>query len=324
MDNNLIEMYNSYISSSHISVEKCPDSHSLSLTLANDKGKAVIYTLWPGIDLIYFDICTSSLPGDTKENTALELLQFNYCVNGRIEMSLDDTTYIYLKENDFCISKQSSRSDSFFPAKQYQGVTLYFDMNLLRNPDNSISEVFNLNFSLIPEIYLCKLGTYIAQASGKIEKTLSNLWSLFYTPSLFYMRLYVVEILHLLLEGDTLPAKACSFYTNVQVALAKKVEEILTADLRSHIPVRVLAEQLSVSETSLKNYFRGVYGRNISDYLRTMRMDTAARLLTGTTLSIAEISVQVGYAKQGKFAAVFRQQFHMNPLEYRRIKRLEN
>ena len=89
------------------------------------------------------------------------------------------------------------------------------------------------------------------------------------------------------------------------------------------IPMRSLAEQFSVSETSLKNYFRGVYGENVSDYLRNLRMNTAAKLLIETKMPISEISTQVGYTKQGKFSAVFKQQFGMNPLEYRRINRLK-
>ena len=47
-------------------------------------------------------------------------------------------------------------------------------------------------------------------------------------------------------------------------------------------------------------------------------------MLVETKLPISEIASQVGYTKQGKFAEVFRQQFQMNPLEYRRLKKLEN
>ena len=53
-------------------------------------------------------------------------------------------------------------------------------------------------------------------------------------------------------------------------------------------------------------------------------MSTAEKLLTETKLPISEIASQIGYTKQGKFAEVFRQQFQMNPLEYRRTKHLEN
>ena len=102
------------------------------------------------------------------------------------------------------------------------------------------------------------------------------------------------------------PPKTCGFYTETQVEIAKRAAQILSDDLRQHIPVRQIAERFSVSETSLKNYFRGVYGQNISTWLREIRMNEAARLLSDTKRPIAEISEQVGYSNQGKFAAVFK------------------
>ena len=93
--------------------------------------------------------------------------------------------------------------------------------------------------------------------------------------------------------------------------------------MEQHMPMKQVEQQFGVSETSLKYYFRGVYGKNVSDYLRDLRMSMAEKLLTETTLSISEIASQIGYKKQGKFAEVFRQQFQMNPLEYRRTKKIQ-
>jgi len=114
-----------------------------------------------------------------------------------------------------------------------------------------------------------------------------------------------------------------TFYTVLQIDIAKSAERILTADISRRESIKKIAERLSVSETSLKNYFRGVFGQNISDYLRDIRMNTAAGLLTETQISISEISTQVGYVNQGKFAIVFKKQFGLSPLEYRRSRRLD-
>ena len=95
------------------------------------------------------------------------------------------------------------------------------------------------------------------------------------------------------------------------------------SDLRQHHPAWELAEEFSISETSLKNYFRGVYGQNISVYLREIRMNKAGELLATARLSVAEIAEQVGYLNQSKFASVFKKQFGVYPLEYRRSRHLE-
>ena len=94
--------------------------------------------------------------------------------------------------------------------------------------------------------------------------------------------------------------------------------------LRLHHPAWELAEYFSISETSLKNYFRGVYGQNISVYLREMRMNKAGELLASTRLSVAEIAAQVGYLNQSKFASVFKKHFGVSPLEYRRTRHLDS
>ena len=53
-------------------------------------------------------------------------------------------------------------------------------------------------------------------------------------------------------------------------------------------------------------------------------MKKAAELLATTRLSVAEVAEQVGYMNQSKFASVFKKQFELSPLEYRRSKNLEN
>ena len=150
------------------------------------------------------------------------------------------------------------------------------------------------------------------------------MWDAADDPSDFTLKLCTFELLHHLMQQKPHPARLKGFFTETQVAIAKKAREILVSDLRRHYPIRLLAEQFSVSETSLKNYFRGVYGQNISTWLREIRMNEAARLLSDTKRPIAEISEQVGYSNQGKFAAVFKKQFGLSPLEYRRSKNLES
>lgn len=161
------------------------------------------------------------------------------------------------------------------------------------------------------------------EADSELECIFQKLWCFAERPSAFQLKIYTLELIHRLLNMEVRPPKTCGFYTETQVELAKRTAEILSDDLRQHIPVRQIAERFSVSETSLKNYFRGVYGQNVSSWLREIRMNEAARLLTDTKRPIAEISEQVGYSNQGKFAAVFKKHSGLSPLEYRRSKNLE-
>ncbi len=323
MGNTLNQMLENYLASSNVQLQKGPNSVTFTIQSTEGISQTSLYNILPYIHLIFFDIHARSLPGEIAENAVFHPLQFNYCVGGRIELLLDDNSYIYLKENDFCISRQTSQSESYFPTKYYHGITLYFDPDFFSEANWNIAQLFDLNLSQLPEIYFGTKDTYIAEAASKMRDLLERLWQLYETQSSFYMKLCVLELLYLLLdERNISPEKTLTFYTSVQVEIAKKAEQILTADLKQHIPMKQIAKQFGVSETSLKNYFRGVYGKNVSDYLRDLRMSVAEKLLAETKLPISEIASQIGYTKQGKFAEVFRQQFQMNPLEYRRVKKL--
>lgn len=318
------QMLENYLSNSDVKLQKGPDSLSFIINSAEGISRTILYNILPYMHLIFFDIHASSLPGEIAENSTFHPLQFNYCIGGRIEMLLEDNSYIYLKENDFCISRQTSKDQSYFPTKYYHGITIYFDPDFFTHSNQKVSELFNLNLSDLPKRYFSKKDTYITEAGAEIEAILKHLWQLYEAPSTFYMKLCVLDLLYNLLnKKNVCPEKAHSFYTSTQVEIAKKAEKILTFDLKQHIPIKQVATQFGISETSLKNYFRGVYGKNISDYLRNQRMNLAQKLLTNTKLSISEIALQIGYSKQGKFAEVFRKEFQMNPLEYRRKKKLE-
>ena len=138
------------------------------------------------------------------------------------------------------------------------------------------------------------------------------------------MKIYSLALFSLLMEQTEIPlSQVCAYFTETQVSIAKQVEQIITADLRQHHPAWELAARFSISETSMKNYFRGVFGQNISAYLRELRMRKASELLTGSRLSVSEVTEQVGYINQSKFAAAFKKQFGISPLEYRRRRHLE-
>jgi AraC-like DNA-binding protein len=302
-------------------VYKGLDSMEYRLETPEGTSRATSYVLIPGMSLIFFDIHAASLPS-TEENQGGRP-QFNFCISGRIEMLFKDDIHFYLKRDEFSFSTITSKNDSFFPTKSYQGIALLFDVELLSTSCGLVSEIFDLDILSLLDKY-CETDIFLFEANDEIRLILDRILLSHLNSSLFHMRLHVIELLHLLLNQDSSPAAIRTFYTPIQVRIAKKTAEILSADLRRHIPVRILAEQFSVSETSLKNYFHGVFGQNISSWLREIRMKTAADLLTKTQMPISEISCRVGYTKQGRFAAVFRQQYQMNPLEYRRTRRLES
>ena len=166
------------------------------------------------------------------------------------------------------------------------------------------------------------LQTEVFQTQNLQKDILQNDTQFSEVPEIIFsqMKLYTLTLFSLLLtQKPASSPKPRTFFTEMQVRIAKEVEKIITADLSKHYPAHQLASKFSISETSLKNYFRGVFGQNISFYLREVRMKKAAELLENTNLPVSKIAEQVGYMNQSKFAAVFKKQMEMAPLEYRRF-----
>ena len=111
---------------------------------------------------------------------------------------------------------------------------------------------FELDFTLLRENYCRRQKTYINEADSTLTAIFHKLWALSEQPSLFYLRIYTLELIYELLHTEPRPSKTCGFYTELQVGIAKKAEQILTADLRGNqfeklLPWGVRPEHLHLS-----------------------------------------------------------------------------
>ena len=106
---------------SDVTLKNSPNSSTLLLDRADGKGRMTFHTLFPGLTLAFIFVNAPVWP-ESDENSNLKPLLINYCVSGRSELLLDDGSYIYLKENDFCVSEQTAQKEYIFPTKQYQGI----------------------------------------------------------------------------------------------------------------------------------------------------------------------------------------------------------
>lgn len=100
----------------------------------------------------------------------------------------------------------------------------------------------------------------------------------------------------------------------------QKAHEILTSNIQSPPTIDHLSELVLLSPQKLKAGFSYYYHMPIGQYITSLRMSMAVNLLCTTDLSIAEISVRVGYPYTSNFIKMFRQTYHCTPLEYRHKK----
>lgn len=148
--------------------------------------------------------------------------------------------------------------------------------------------------------------SYVVRADDRFKKLFEDMSGAPSECRIPYLQMKVAELLLLLCKSD-MPEKSdeSSFMTMGQVQIAKQVMEIISDDLSRHYSIESLAAPFGISPSSLKNYFQGVYGKNISTWLREARMSVASAALREGNQPVAEIAASVGYENASKFSAAF-------------------
>ena len=285
-------------------------------------GRIQHFPLAPGIYLSFVRIHTELWPVPPQEDSDHVLL-LNYCRRGRCEVTLSNGKFAYLSDGQFALALQQLAKPCLYPNAFYEGIEVFLDLDILREHPYPMFE--ELGISLPAICVKFRLSDTFCQLHlpDSITELLSRMWTLSGAEDTSAMKLHLAELLLQIFRQDRPRTARTQYFTPSQVNIAKKVQAILTEDLAVEYTAKELATQFGVSETSLKTYFKGVYGENISVYLQKKRMKLAAHLLETTPLKISEIALQSGYDNQSKFASVFKKEYQTTPLEYRRAKRLE-
>jgi AraC-like DNA-binding protein len=200
-----------------------------------------------------------------------------------------------------------------------------------------------LNIDLSPE----KLTTIFAGEDGEIAPELKLLTRSDEWQSLFYPRItqeiiqVVDRIRHCPYQGITrriyLQAKVLE---TISLQLAPLLDPSATIEttptskartiaklhhareiIRSRLdnpPTHLeLAQQLDLSDRTLRRGFRSLFDTTIFGYLTEQRLQQAELLLRNTDRSVADIANHVGYAHLGYFARAFKSKYGFNPSDLR-------
>ena len=86
------------------------------------------------------------------------------------------------------------------------------------------------------------------------------------------------------------------------------------------LSIDAIADALGLSSSYLGRVYKSVTGHTILEHILEVRMQEARRLLTESTLSVAEISEQCGFSSDSYFYKIFRQENGTTPAAYRKEK----
>mgnify|MGYP001121474243 CR=1 FL=1 len=110
-------------------------------------------------------------------------------------------------------------------------------------------------------------------------------------------------------------ARRSSEHTHRAVKGAKRIMENRFCE---DLSLEAIASEVGLSAFHLSRIFKTATGSTVLDFLTTVRMEEARRLMRETSLSIKEISARVGYNDQNYFSRVFRRLTGTTPSAFRR------
>ena len=106
--------------------------------------------------------------------------------------------------------------------------------------------------------------------------------------------------------------------SSAQLEIVKNVTEYISVHLSDKILLKELTSHFGISDTYLQKLFHTVYGMPVAAFIRTQKMQEAARLLIETDGKIDDIAAEVGYLNVSKFSAVFKKIMGETPSTYRK------
>lgn len=296
-------------------LSKSEDCEIYRLSDESGEAKFTVYSVFPGISLIYKDIHASRFEPELFKNQ--KLLEINHCREGRAEFSFGEKL-CYLSPGDISVIFEKERGrEVSYPLKHYHGLSVVIDAKKAPGCLSCFLDDVNVRPEKLIEKFSSESGT-IARSSPAIEHVFSELYNV---PDEIKKGYFKVKILELLLFLSALEITAEEtkkhLVSHSQAELAKDICEYLSERMNEKVTVEELSKVFHVCSTSIKNSFKAVYGEAVYSYIRNLKMKTAAKMLLETDRSVLEIAGLFGYDNGSKFAKAFCGVMGRTPLDYR-------
>ncbi|HKD80713.1 MAG TPA: AraC family transcriptional regulator [Candidatus Angelobacter sp.] len=97
-----------------------------------------------------------------------------------------------------------------------------------------------------------------------------------------------------------------------------RARDLLASEYRSPVSLHQAAREACLSPFHFHRLFRSTFGETPHDFLTSMRMNHAQRLLASGQMSVTEVCLEVGYSSLGSFSTKFQALVGRAPSQYQR------
>ncbi|WP_427892814.1 AraC family transcriptional regulator [Kribbella sp. GL6] len=130
----------------------------------------------------------------------------------------------------------------------------------------------------------------------------------------------LLDVLSRLAEAQSVPVTGAGYAAAPSTVVRDRVDVVCRHLQETHTePVQLeeIAALVHLTPTSFSRFFRRALGCTLTDYVNQLRVETASRLLTTTSLPITDVATRSGFRNLANFNRRFRELKSMRPTEYR-------
>lgn len=97
----------------------------------------------------------------------------------------------------------------------------------------------------------------------------------------------------------------------------RSICDYITIHIKEKLSIAQLAEQAGYTEYYFSHKFKNEIGCSVADYIKREKIQQAKLLLSGTKMSIQEISDELSFSSRSYFSSSFQKETGISPSEYR-------
>lgn len=110
--------------------------------------------------------------------------------------------------------------------------------------------------------------------------------------------------------------------TTREMETIKQASMYIEQNFDKQISITLLCTKFGISPSKLQEGFKLMYGRTVTDHIRTIRVQKAEDYLKNTDMNISEVVYSIGFSSRSYFSKIFRETYNCTPIEYKTAQKV--
>ena len=242
---------------------------------------------------------------------------FLYVIEGEIKYQLNNLN-INIPANDAVLLKCGNyfgQMSSNKTSKKQEVIIVHFHPEILKKVyEKDIPKILEQPKKISIPVSFEKINNEIL-----IQKYIEGLLFYFDNPSLVNEEMLVLklkEIILLLSQTKNAPVIQ-QILSQLFSPATFTFKQVIEDNIYTNLSAEQLARLTNLSTSTFKREFKKIYDDTPANYLKNIRLDRAAELLTISDERITNISFNCGFSNLAHFSKCFHQKFNVSPTTYR-------